>query len=421
MLRKQGNARNARQREGACRMASGNASLGSAKKAKNDEFYTQYADIESEMNAYYEYDKDVFRGKTVLCPCDDPEWSNFTKYFASNFERFGLRKLICTSYAKGAGNGQITLFEKSSPLFDEGKHESHGKLYVLIGDRDGSGRVDQDDIEFSGYLEGDGDFRSAEVTELLREADVVATNPPFSLFREFLAWVMGAGKKFAIIGNQNVITYKEVFPLLKDNEMWLGEPFLNGNAFFMVPEGANTASYAKGVFDPEAKTVHFRNCKWFTNLDHGRRHEPLMLDTMEHNLKFNKKLRRKLEDGYGKAGYPEYDNYDAIEVPYVEAIPSDYGGAMGVPITFLDKYNPEQFEILGYTAKDMGVECLKFYEELEQSLDGKPFQRNMKSARFSPMVSVSKKPTKTCYRAKNAEAYLLKTYGRIIIRNKHPE
>ena len=328
-------------------MASGNASLGSAKKAKNDEFYTQYADIESEMNAYYEYDKDVFRGKTVLCPCDDPEWSNFTKYFASNFERFGLRKLICTSYAKGAGNGQITLFEKSSPLFDEGKHESHGKLYVLTGDRDGSGRVDQDDIEFSGYLEGDGDFRSAEVTELLREADVVATNPPFSLFREFLAWVTGAGKKFAIIGNMNAITYKEVFPMLKDNEMWLGYSIHSGDRKFNVPDDYPLEAAGCGTDPDGRKYIRVKGVRWFTNLDHGQRHDPLMLDTMEHNLKFNKALKKKLQESYGKAEYPKYDNYDAIEVPMTNAIPSDYDGVMGVPITFLDKHNPEQFEIVG--------------------------------------------------------------------------
>ena len=358
-------------------MASGNASLGSAKKAKNDEFYTQYADIESEMNAYYEYDKDVFRGKTVLCPCDDPEWSNFTKYFASNFERFGLRKLICTSYAKGAGNGQITLFEKSSPLFDEGKHESHGKLYVLIGDRDGSGRVDQDDIEFSGYLEGDGDFRSAEVTELLREADVVATNPPFSLFREFLAWVTAAGKKFAIIGNMNAITYKEAFPMLKDNEMWLGYKSLNQDMYFDVPDERKEWLLANKKEGSAYKILdgvvmgRLASACWFTNLDHGKRHDPLMLDTMEHNLKFNKALKKKLDNDFGKVEYRKYGNYDAIEVPFTNAIPSDYDGVMGVPITFLDKYNPEQFEIVGRDGDlDLAINY-PFFDPPEESKQAK--------------------------------------------------
>ena len=173
-----------------------NNALGSAKAAKNDEFYTQYSDIEAEMNAYVEYNPDVFRGKTILLPCDDPEWSNFTKYFATNFERFGLKKLISTSYAKGAGNQQLTMFESESPLYDEGKHETHGKLFTLTGDTNGSGRVDTDDIVFSGYLEGDGDFRSKEVCKLRDEADIIITNPPFSQFTSkkdkigFLAWIV---------------------------------------------------------------------------------------------------------------------------------------------------------------------------------------------------------------------------------------
>lgn len=204
-----------------------NSSLGSARKTKNDEFYTRYSDIEAEMNAYVEYDPDVFRDKTVFLPCDDPEWSNFTKYFAANFTRFGLKKLISTSYAKGAANKQMTLFELESPLFDADKHDTHGKLFTLTSDIDGSGQVDTDDIEFSGYLEGDGDFRSAEVRALRDEADIIITNPPLSLFREFLAWILDAGKQFVILGNMNAITYKEVFPHLKDNEIWLGYKSLN--------------------------------------------------------------------------------------------------------------------------------------------------------------------------------------------------
>lgn len=331
-----------------------NSSLHAAKNAKNDEFYTQYSDIEAEMNAYVEYDPDVFRGKTILLPCDDPEWSNFTKYFAANFERFGLKKLISTSYAKGAGNRQMTLFELESPLFDESKHETHGKLFTLTRDKDGSGGIDTDDIEFSGYLEGDGDFRSAEVTALRDEADVIITNPPFSLFREFLAWIMAGGgqKQFVIIGNHNAITYKEVFPLLKSNEIWLGAPFPSGNAYFDVPADADTSAYASGVFDPVTRRLHFRNCRWFTNIDFGGRHEELQLMTMRENLKYNKKLQRKLEKDFGIAEYPRYDNYDAIEVPFTESIPSDYDGVMGVPITFMDKYNPEQFVIVGVPDRD---------------------------------------------------------------------
>lgn len=325
----------------------GNGSLHAARVSANDEFYTRYSDIEAEMNAYFEYDPDVFKDKTILLPCDDPEWSNFTKYFAANFTRFGIKKLISTSYAKSAGSQQLTLFEQESPLYDVDKHDTHGKLFTLTRDKDDSGCVDTDDIEFSGYLDGDGDFRSREVRELRDEADIIITNPPFSLFREFVAWIMEAGKKFVIIGNQNAVTHRDIFPLIQNNMMWLGAPFTGGNAYFKVPNDANVTGYAKGVFDPETGLVHFRNCRWFTNLDFVGRHELLLLDTMEHNLKFNKKLRKKLERDFGKAEYPKYANYDALEVPFVECIPSDYDGVMGVPRTFLDRYNPEQFEIVG--------------------------------------------------------------------------
>lgn len=337
----------------------GNEALGRARVVQNDEFYTQYSDIEAEMNAYVEYDPDVFRGKTILLPCDDPEWSNFTKYFASNFTRFGLKKLISTSYAKGAGNQQMTLFEQESPLFDPEKHDTHGKLFTVTYDRDGSGNVDMDDIDFNGYLEGDGDFRSEEVCRLRDEADIIITNPPFSLFREFLAWIMAGNKKFVILGNMNAITYKEVFPLLKDNEIWLGYKALNQDMYFDVPderkywlvENKKEGSAYK-IIDGVVKGRLASAC-WFTNLDHGKRHELLLLDTMEHNLKFNKRLRKMFEKDYGKVEYPHYDNYDAIEVPFTECIPSDYNGVMGVPITFMDKYNPKQFEILG--TSDNGI------------------------------------------------------------------
>lgn len=330
-----------------------NASLGAAKTAKNDEFYTQYSDIEAEMNAYVEYDPDVFRGKTILLPCDDPEWSNFTKYFAANFERFGLKKLISTSYAKGAGNHQITMFEMLSPLYDETKHEAHGKLFTLSRDKDGSGSIDTDDIEFSGYLEGDGDFRSEEVCRLRDEADIIITNPPFSLFREFLAWIMEAKKQFIILGNMNAITYKEVFPLLKDNIVWLGYKSLNQDMYFNV-----TNEYKAWLLSNKKEGSAYKiidgivmgrlaSACWFTNVDHGKRHEKMILDTMAHNLKYNKRLKKHFENEFGKIEYPKFDNYNAIEVPFNECIPSDYVGIIGVPITFLDKYNPDQFQILG--------------------------------------------------------------------------
>ena len=347
--------------------------LGAAKSAKNDEFYTQYSDIEAEMNAYVEYNPDVFRDKTILLPCDDPEWSNFTKYFASNFERFGLKKLISTSYAKGAGNKQLTIFEMLSPLYDETLHETRGKLFTLTRDKDESGIIDTDDIEFSGYLKGDGDFRSAEVCKLRDEADFIITNPPFSLFREFLAWILEKQKLFIIIGSKNAITYKDIFPLLKENKIWLGPGFPGGNAFFRITS-EDVREFASGVYDEASGLVKFRNVGWFTNVDHGGRHEPLQLDTMAHNLKYHKSLKRLFEEVYGRLEYPHYDNYDAIEVPFTECIPSDYEGIMGVPITFMDKYNPEQFEILGATQRgchDAVPDTKKYNDYWEVRQDGR--------------------------------------------------
>lgn len=324
----------------------GNNDLSTARGSSNDEFYTQYSDIEAEMNAYVEYDPDVFRGKTVLLPCDDPEWSNFTKYFAANFERFGLKKLISTSYAQSAGNKQLTLFEMESPLFDSAKHETRGKLFTLTRDKNDSGNVDTDDIEFSGYLEGDGDFRSDEVKALRDEADIVVTNPPFSLFREFINWLFEADKKFVIIGNLNAITYKEFFPFLKENKVWIGSSIHSGDRAFYVPDDYPLNASGCGVDAEGRRFIRVKGVRWYTNLDFGQRHEMLLLDTMTHNLKFNKRLRKKLETTYGALEYPRFDNYDVIEVPFTECIPSDYDGVMAVPITFLDKYNPEQFEIL---------------------------------------------------------------------------
>lgn len=338
-----------------------NSTLRSARVANNDEFYTQYGDIESEMNAYVEFNPDVFRDKTVLLPCDDPEWSNFTKYFAANFERFGLKKLISTSYAKGLGNQQLTLFEQESPLYDASKHDAHGKVFTLTRDKNSSGNIDTDDIEFSGYLDGDGDFRSAEVKALRDEADIIVTNPPFSLFREFLAWIQEVNKKFVILGNMNAIAYKEVFPYLKDNEIWLGYKSLNQDMYFDVPDERKEWLLANKKEGSAYKIINgvvmgrLASACWFTNLDHGKRHTTLMLDTMAHNLKFNKRLRKKFEKDFGAVEYPHYDNYDAIEVPFVECIPSDYYGVMGVPITFMDKYNPEQFEILDVWASHGAV------------------------------------------------------------------
>jgi hypothetical protein len=319
-----------------------NINLSEAKRAKNDEFYTQYHDIEKEVSAYLEYDPNVFRGKTILLPCDDPEWSNFTKYFAQNFERFGLKKLISTSYAVDSKTHkdvyQPTLFETSDPQFDENKTTRNGKIFTLSSDKTSDHHINVEDLEWN-YMQGDGDFRSDEVKRLRDEADVIITNPPFSLFREFLAWIVEDEKQFLIIANLNAITYKEVFPLIKNDKLWLGNGFNGGNAYFSTPYAKD---YGDGVYYPETGLVKFRNVCWFTNLDHGRRHQPLPLMTMEDNLRYSKHKEIR-----GKKSYNRYDNYDAIEVPYTDAIPSDYDGVMGVPISFLDKYSPEQFEIIG--------------------------------------------------------------------------
>lgn len=323
------------------------SNLTNAKNAKKDEFYTQYNDIEKEMSAYLDFNPDAYRGKTLLLPCDDPEWSNFTKFFAQNFERFGLKKLISTSYAPDSKNYkseyQPTLFELTNPQYDENKTVKNGKIFTLTGDKSGDGKIDVDDLEWT-YLNGDGDFRSQEIKKLRDESDIIVTNPPFSLFREFLAWIVEANKQFVIIGNMNAITYKEVFPLIKSNKMWPGIRFnqrLNGkNMTFCVPDDYNLSGTEVEINSDGKKMISVAGTGWYTNLDHGRRHQPLALMTMMDNIKFSKHKEIK-----GKE-YQKYDNYNAIDIPFTDAIPSDYNGAMGVPISFLTKYNPEQFEIV---------------------------------------------------------------------------
>ncbi len=341
----------------------GNRNLGAAKAAKNDEFYTQYPDIQREINAYLDYDPDVFRGKTVLLPCDDPEWSNFTKFFAQNFQLLGLKKLISTSFAPESKKYKLpyqpTLFETESPLFDEDKNKKHGKIFILTQDITGNGRIDINDLEWN-YLEGDGDFRSKEIRALRDEADIIVTNPPFSLFREFVVWLMEADKKFVIVGNLNAISYKEVFPLIKGNKMWLGNGFAAGCAYFKFI--GDPSSFGDGVYNPETGLVKFGNCCWYTNLEHGRRHQPLRLMTAADNFKHS-----KYKEIRGRKEYIHYENYDAIEVPFTDAIPSDYDGVMGVPLTFLDKYCPDQFEIIGHPHGDYGL-----------ALGLKPFPRELR-------------------------------------------
>lgn len=325
-----------------------NSYLTEAKRAKNDEFYTQYPDIEKEMTAYLEFNPKVFRGKTVLLPCDDPEWSNFTKYFAQNFERLGLKKLISTSYAaeskKYKSGYQPTLFETSAPYYDKVKTVQNGKIFTLTRDKTGDRKINVDDLEWQ-YLKGDGDFRSDEIKRLRDESDIVITNPPFSLFREFLAWIMEANKQFLIIGNINAITYKEVFPLIKENKIWLGNGMGRWISGFIVPKSYELYGTEARIDESGNRIIATNSCLWLTNIDHGRRHQHIPLMTMADNLKYSKHKEIK-----GKKTYDRYDNYDAIEVPFTDSIPSDYDGVMGVPISFLDKYSPEQFEIIGGTA-----------------------------------------------------------------------
>lgn len=356
-----------------------NTNLANAKTAKNDEFYTQYPDIQKEINAYLDYNPDVFRGKTVLLPCDDPEWSNFTKFFAQNFELLGLKKLISTSFApeskKFKAGYMPTLFETESPHFDQAKTQTHGKIFTLDHDTNANGRIDINDLQWS-YLEGDGDFRSKEICELRDEADIIVTNPPFSLFREFVAWIMEAEKKFLIIGNMNAVSYKEIFPLLKNNEIWLG-----------VCSGSKTYNTNEG----EQKTMG--NTCWFTNLDHGRRHQPLKLMTMAENFKHSKHKEIR-----GRKDYIHYENYDAIEVPYYDAIPKDYPGIMGVPKSYLDKHCPEQFEIVGIAEGDSGKE-----------LGLKPYPPELKK------LNPSLRHGQLYYME---DGYPVKPYARILIRKK---
>ena len=320
-----------------------NENLGKAKKAKNDEFYTQYVDIQKEMEAYLDYDADAFKDKTVLLPCDDPEWSNFTKYFAQNFSKLGLKKLISTSYAPNSKPREIsyqpTLFELHDENYDASKTISNGKIFTLSRDKNGDKVINVEDLEWD-YLEGDGDFRSDEIKALRDQSDIIITNPPFSLFREFLTWIVEADKKFVIIGNMNAITYKDVFPLIMKNKLWLGQSISSGDREFRVPDSYPLEAAGFRVDEAGLKFIRVKGVRWFTNLDHGRRHEPLPLMTEEENFRFSKHKQVK------GVGYLRYDNYDAIEVPFTNAIPSDYPGAMGVPISFLDKYNPQQFEIL---------------------------------------------------------------------------
>ena len=338
-----------------------NSNLSNAKKAKNDEFYTQYGDIQKEIEAYLEYNPDVFRDKVVYCNCDDPFESNFFRYFVLNFNKLGLKQLITTSYKPSpVANTQLGLFGDDKTLTkSKGRPKINANKFIIneVHDIDGDGEFNLKDVANQlkankrnewAPLEKEGDFRSPECVKLLEQSDIVVTNPPFSLFREYVKQLFDYNKIIVIIGNMNAITHKEIFPLIKANRLWLGATGNGSDMVFAVPNGVEIAESDKqkaARLGYVGNYTRLGNSCWFTNLDHGRRHKSLPLMSMEENLKYSKHKEIK-----GKKAYDKYDNYNAIEVPFTNAIPSDYSGIMGVPISFLDKYSPEQFEIIGGTA-----------------------------------------------------------------------
>lgn len=378
----------------------GNSGLSNATKAKKDEFYTQLTDIEKEMRYYRAH----FKGKTVFCNCDDPFESNFFKYFVLNFNKLGLKKLIATCYATSPiANQQLTLFDVIGGE-EENRDKPYKAVVTKVYDKTGDGGVDMFDVAElfkSGEnelteLAGDGDFRSKECLELLDEADIVVTNPPFSLFRNYVATLMEHKKKFIIIGNQNAITYKEIFPLLMNNEIWLGNGFSGNVGFFSSPydDIAASSQHKEGL-------IRVSGVVWFTNLDIKKRHEELIL------------VKR-----YSPDIYLHYDNYDAINVNKTVEIPCDYSGVMGVPITFLDKYSPDQFEILGVTQSWCGVARKIYPKQVQIDKNGKRSQ--VTKLNDGAAIKVEVPPKGKTYYYVDGELFV-KTYARVLVRNKHPE
>lgn len=373
----------------------GNSNLNSAKTARKDEFYTQLTDIEKEMRYYRKH----FQGKTVLCNCDDPFESNFFKYFALNFNRLGLKKLIATCYYSSpiAGqqlqygcdaNGQTTFYFEDKGVEENKSKRPYKAVVTQVYDKKGDGGVDMLDVAElfrSGEnelveLEGDGDFRSPECLALLDEADIIVTNPPFSLFREYVSMLVEHQKHFIIIGNQNAISYEETFSLMKNNKMWIGASIHSGDRAFFVPDDYPLDAAGCGIDEITGrKYIRVKGIRWFTNLDIKQRHEEMIL--VRH---------------YTPEQYPKYVNYDAIEVAKTSDIPCDYDGEMGVPITFMDKYNPEQFEIIGIS------------RELVRTLS-----EDVRKNGAYPQIG-------RFYLDVGAEKYK-KVYERLVIRNKRPE
>ncbi len=377
----------------------GNSSLRAANKAKKDEFYTQLSDIENELNHYSEQ----LRGKVIFCNCDDPYESNFFRYFALNFNRLGLKKLIATCYDPSP------IAYKQLSMFDDGQSiaNKNRKAYKIeiteVPDLNNDGAVDLADVETLlksknntlTLLEGNGDFRSEECVQLLKQADIVVTNPPFSLFREYVAQLVEYDKKFLIIGNKNAITYKEIFHLIKTGQLWLGYRNINSDIWFIVPEG-----YAYEKIVDGNKVKHIMGC-WFTNLDTSKRHEELIL--------YKK---------YTPEEYPKYDNYDAIEVSKVSDIPCDYYEYIGVPITFLDKYNPEQFEVIALgIVGSIDFSCEKKMEILENGVPSGKFTVNAKGTLYRKFDPKRDKKPPAFKNVETGELYS-SIYARIIIRRK---
>lgn len=342
-----------------------NSNLTSAKKAKNDEFYTQFPDIQKEIEAYLEYNPDTFKGKVVYSNCDDPFESNFFRYFVLNFKRLGLKQYIATSYKPSPiANTQLGLFGDDKTLVPaKGRPKITANRFIIndVGDINGDGSFSLKDIaeqlrsnknnEWQ-PLDGDGDFRSDECVELLQQSDIVVTNPPFSLFREYVAQLVEYGKKFIIIGNMNAITYKEIFPLIQENKLWLGVTRNGtGSMWFQISKDMPKKT-GQRVDEHGVRWQTVGSSAWFTNLDHGRRHQEIPLMSEDDVVKFGT-----------KKPFDKYENYDAIEVPLVKYIPGDHNGVIGVPITFLGKYNPEQFEIIrfrhGNDGKDLRLKSGK--------------------------------------------------------------
>ena len=383
-------------------MANNNKALSAAGQAKKDEFYTQLVDIENELRHYKEH----FKGKVVFCNCDDPYESNFFKYFAINFDHLGLKKLICTCYAGSpVVYTQLSLFGDEEVIGEEPSDKKPYKIEITdVDDLNGDGAVDLTDVELllrsvdgkPTLLNGDGDFRSAECIELLKEADIVVTNPPFSLFREYVAQLMKYDKQFLIIGSQNNVTYKEIFPLLKDNKLWLG--YKSGDMAFTVPDSYEARETRFWIDENGQKWRSLGNICWFTNLDIQKRHEELILFR-----------------SYSPEEYPNYDNYDGIEVKKVVDIPCDYYGIMGVPITFLDKYNPDQFEIIGITKTWFGAANKIYPMQIQVSKNGD--RSNVSKLNDGASLEQKEIPKNTTYYIVDDKMYI-QTYPRILIKRK---